>query len=203
MSRQPYDTESLGSPQPEVAARLKAFRVGRGLSLRAFSKGLQAKGHQISHTAVMKYETGALKITDGYLEMVREAYNVPFGWFLSGLEAIQGAEHPVLEGSGLEELPSFLHASMSRRLEEMADGCELPDGPGRPIFYRMVGDLILAPFSQDGTFVRAWTELSEREISTYISAQLGLLEPLLRKVSEEEGNGEGETESIEPLGRAG
>jgi len=187
MSRVPFDVETLGAPQWEVGARLRAIREAKNLSLREFAKRVSHASFHVSHTAVVKYEMGGLKITPDYLERVSEAFNVPYGWLVSGVvpEDISSGSPIVLE-AGLGFLPRYLQRSVGSRLEQLADWCGTPPGPIRSDFYREVGRLLRAPFSEPSGFLRSWDELSERELSVYVATQFANLRMVLRRFVQED-----------------
>ena len=187
VSRIPFDVETLGAPQQEVAFRLRAVREAHGLSLRDFAERLTEHGRHVSHTAVAKYERGELKITPDYLELVSGEFGVPYGWFLSGIASEDdGTEVPSLGDAGLDFLPKFLRASVRTRLDLLADWCGIPPGPLRISFYQDVGAIIRAPLTEHGSCVRPWQELSERELSVYLVTQFATLRTLLRRWKETE-----------------
>lgn len=185
MSRIAFDTETLGAPQEEVAYRLRAVREAMGLSLRSFAKRLSSDSRHVSHTAVMKYERLELKITPDYLDLVARRTHVPYGWFLSGIGSEDSPlSAPVLLSAGLESLPSFLHRSVTERMERLADWCGVPPGPTLEEFYGQVGRILLAPFTDGATYFRSWSELTEREMSVYVASQFATLRTLLRRLGE-------------------
>jgi transcriptional regulator with XRE-family HTH domain len=182
VSRIPYDVESLGPAQEAVAGRLRAFRLEQRLSLRAFADRLSKSGHPISHTAVAKYETGRLKVTADYLELVSGSFGVPYGWFISGLgDDDKGADYPALVAAGLAGLPGYAHDTVAARLEKLAVECGVPEGAERDAYFRTVGRLVLAPFLDSEGLIRGWGELTQKELMGYLTGEFALLRTLFRK----------------------
>ena len=185
MSKKPFDTETLGAPQEEVAYRLRAVRESLGLSLRAFASRLTDEAWHTSHTSVMKYERGQLKVTPDYLDLVSRKTGVPYGWFLSGIGSEDSPPSaPALRSAGLEFLPPFLHRSLTARLEQLADWCGVPPGPGLEEFYTEVGGVVRAPLTANTNYFRSLSELQERELSVYIATQFATMRTLLRRLGE-------------------
>jgi transcriptional regulator with XRE-family HTH domain len=182
MSPTPFDVEILGVPQEEVALRLRVLREGRGLSLRKFAALLSAVGHPVSHTAVVKFERMELKITPDYLDLVSRATGVTYGWLLSGKGlGDPSGEYPVVLAAGLESLPGFLHDSVSKRLEQLAEQCGITQGAEKPEFYQRIGAIVRAPFAEASSFLRPWDQLSERELTTFLASQFRALQSLLNR----------------------
>jgi transcriptional regulator with XRE-family HTH domain len=190
MARGGFDVESLGAPQAEVAYRLRSVREAKGLSLREFAKLLTGPDRHVSHTAVMKFEDLELRITPDYLDLVATRTGIPYGWFLSGLDADDvSPSTPALETARLEFLPRYLHRSVTERLEGLADWCGIPPGPDLDVFFRQVGDVIRAPFAEPNSNFRSWKQLTQRELSVYIATQFATLRTLLRRLGEPEDPG--------------
>lgn len=180
-----FNVETLGAPQDQVAYRLRAVREAMGLSLREFTKLLTRSGRHVSHTAVMKYERGQLKITPDYVDQVSAATGVPFGWFLSGLTSDDSPDSgPAIHAAGLGFLPPYLHASVCSRLEGLADWCAVPPGPSLDEFYAHVGEIIRGPFRLSDQFIRPLDDLTERELSVYVATQFANLRTLLRRLGD-------------------
>lgn len=190
MARSGFDVETLGAPQAEVAYRLRAIREAKKLSLREFAKLLTGPDRHISHTAVMKFEELELRITPDYIDLVATRTGVPYGWFLSGLDADDvSPSTPAIQAARLDFLPRYLHASVTERLEGLANWCGVPPGSDLTVFFQQVGELIRAPFAGTNPNFRSWEELTQRELSVYIATQFATLRTLLRRLGEPEQPG--------------
>lgn len=183
MSRVPFDIETLGAKQDEAAYRLRAVRESLGLSLRSFADRLSSADRHVSHVAVMKYENLELKITPDYLDLVAKTTGVPYGWFLSGLggEDAEGT-NSALHAAGMEFLPAFHHRWINERLGRLADWCGIPPGAALGDFYAQVGAILRVPFQEDKSYLRPWSELSDRELSVYLATQFATLRMVLRRL---------------------
>jgi transcriptional regulator with XRE-family HTH domain len=188
MSRRPFDVETLGAAQEEVAQRLRAVRESMGLSLRSFADRLTSSEHHVSHVAVMKYEHLELRITPDYLELVSMVTGVPYGWFLSGVGSEDSPPSPpALHSAGLDFLPTYHHRWITERLERLANWCGIPPGPALEEFYGQVGAVLRGPFGDDKSYLRPWRDLSDRELSVYLATQFATLRTLLRRLGVPDG----------------